>query len=162
VNNKNSSQDNTDGNQNSNAQNTSNTALNNGNSQVATPTTTSGGTMYISTRVVTVNGSGMNVLTTGQGMTLYYRTTDPSSVSSCVGSCAATWPPFLNHNMSIITSQALSGQLTVTQTANGPQVVYNGHPLYTYVGDTTSGQANGQGLGSVWYVVQIQPAKMHW
>ncbi len=136
--------------------------VNNGNSEGATPTTTSGGTMYITTRVVTVNGVGMNVLTTGTGMTLYYRTSDPAPASTCTGNCAATWPPLLNHNMTIIPGQNFSGQLTVQQTANGAQVEYNGRPLYTYVGDTAAGQANGNGLGGVWYPVQIQPAKMHW
>lgn len=157
VNNKKSGQDDSN-----NSQNTSNTAVNNGNSQVATPTTTSGGTMYITTKMVTVNGAGMNVLTTGAGMTLYYRASDPAPASSCTGNCAATWPPLLNHNMTIIPGQSFSGRLTVQQTANGPQVEYNGRPLYTYVGDTASGQANGNGLGGVWYPIQIQPAKMHW
>jgi predicted lipoprotein with Yx(FWY)xxD motif len=148
--------------QKSNTQDTSTTTINNGNSQAATPTTTSGGTMYITTRVVTVNGAGMNVLTTGTGMTLYYRMSDPAPASSCTGNCAATWPPLLNHNMTIIPGQNFSGQLTVQQTANGPQVEYNGRPLYTYVGDSAAGQANGNGLGGVWYPVQIQPAKSHW
>lgn len=161
VNNKESGQD-TSGSQKSNAQDTVKTTINNGNGEVATPTTTSSGTMYITTRVVTVNGAGMSVLTTGTGMTLYYRTSDPAPASTCTGNCAATWPPLLNHNMTIIPSQSFSGQLTVQQTANGPQVEYNGRPLYTYVGDTTAGQANGNGLGGVWYPIQIQPAKMHW
>lgn len=161
VNNKESGQDDS-GSQKSNGQDSAKTTINNGNGQMATPTTTSGGTMYITTKVVTVNGTGMNVLTTGTGMTLYYRTSDPAPASSCTGNCAATWPPLLNHNMTIIPSQSFSGQLTVQQTANGSQVEYNGRPLYTYVGDTASGQANGNGLGGVWYPIQIQPAKMHW
>ena len=35
-------------------------------------------------------------------------------------------------------------------------VTYAGWPLYTYVTDTTSGQANGQALnlnGGLWYVI---------
>lgn len=142
--------------------NASKAVVNNNAGQVATPTSSSGGTMYITTRTVTINGTTMNVLATGQGMTLYYRTSDPAPGSSCTGSCAATWPPLLNHNMSIITSQTLNGKLTVNQTANGPQVLYNGHPLYTYTGDTAVGQANGQGSGGVWYTIPVQPQKMHW
>ena len=33
------------------------------------------------------------------------------------------------------------------------QVTYNGFPLYRFAGDTKSGQVNGQGLESSWYVL---------
>jgi hypothetical protein len=36
--------------------------------------------------------------------------------------------------------------------ANGSQVAYNGHPLYTYSGDSAPGQANGEGFGNIWFV----------
>ncbi len=137
-------------------------SYNNQNNSKAATQTTSGGTLYISTRTITANGTTMNVLTNGQGMTLYYRTSDPAPASTCTGNCAATWPPLLNHNMNIVTSQNLNGTLTVQQTANGPQVLYNNHPLYTYVGDNAAGQANGHGVNGVWYAIQIQAQKMHW
>jgi predicted lipoprotein with Yx(FWY)xxD motif len=145
-----------------NSNNNDNSYNNKNSAQAAAPTTTSGGTLYIRTQMVTINGTSTKVLTNGQGMTLYYRTSDPAPASTCTGNCAATWPPLLNHNMSIITSQTLNGTLTVQQTANGPQVLYNNHPLYTYVGDNAAGQANGHGLNGVWYVVQVQAQKMHW
>ena len=31
------------------------------------------------------------------------------------------------------------------------QVVYNGHPLYEYTGDSAAGQANGEGIMGKWY-----------
>ena len=36
--------------------------------------------------------------------------------------------------------------------ANGKQVLYNGHPLYTYSKDGDSGDAYGQGVGGKWFV----------
>ena len=36
--------------------------------------------------------------------------------------------------------------------ANGSQVKYNGHPLYTFSGDTAQGQINGEGLFGMWFV----------
>jgi hypothetical protein len=39
---------------------------------------------------------------------------------------------------------------------SGSSMTYNGHALYTYAGDTGSGQTNGEGLdqfGAEWYVV---------
>jgi hypothetical protein len=41
--------------------------------------------------------------------------------------------------------------------ANGQeQVTYDGHPLYTYTGDTTAGELNGNGLnlsGGLWWAI---------
>ena len=44
------------------------------------------------------------------------------------------------------------------------QVTYNGHPPYTYVGDSAAGKTKGQGLnisGGLWWVVSPagQPVK---
>ena len=33
------------------------------------------------------------------------------------------------------------------------QVTFYGHPLYHFSGDANPGDTNGQGIGSVWYVV---------
>jgi hypothetical protein len=50
-----------------------------------------------------------------------------------------------------------SSLLGTTKRADGSeQVVYNGHPLYTFQGDTAPGQTNGQGsngFGALWFVL---------
>ena len=33
------------------------------------------------------------------------------------------------------------------------RVTYDGWPLYRYVGDTAPGQATGEGVGDVWFVI---------
>jgi secreted repeat protein with Y-X4-D motif len=40
-------------------------------------------------------------------------------------------------------------------------VTYDGHPLYLYSGDNEAGQANGQGIGGVWFAATAdgKPAK---
>ena len=42
---------------------------------------------------------------------------------------------------------------TTAEPGGGTVVTYAGRPLYTYAGDTSTGVANGQGSGGVWYVV---------
>jgi hypothetical protein len=50
----------------------------------------------------------------------------------------------------------------VVKTANGSQVSYNGHLLYTYSLDTAPHQDNGQGIAGKWWVaaVDLKPAAM--
>jgi len=86
-------------------------------------------------------------------MTLYYRTTDAPPTTVCSGGCASAWPPLLVSGTSTPTSStSLSGKLSVQADANGMQVEYNGHPLYTFSGDSAPGQTNGEGIGGIWHV----------
>jgi predicted lipoprotein with Yx(FWY)xxD motif len=111
---------------------------------------------FIHTMQVTINGKLVTVLTTEKGVMLYYRLSDPAPASSCSGGCAMTWPPLIATGMDTITSSiTLPHKLTVYKTANGNQVEYDGHPLYTYVGDMAPGQFTGRGMGNVWYLVGI-------
>jgi predicted lipoprotein with Yx(FWY)xxD motif len=53
----------------------------------------------------------------------------------------------------------VKGTLTVITRSDGSkQAVWNGHPLYTYVGDTAPGMAKGNGLnlsGGVWHDIVL-------
>jgi predicted lipoprotein with Yx(FWY)xxD motif len=107
--------------------------------------------VVIHTGTVLIAEAPRNVLTDAQGFTLYYHTADTSSVV-CSGSCASTWPPLTDASGTPTASPPLPGQLGVRDDENGRQVTYNGHPLYRYSGDKGPGQANGQGVGKLWYV----------
>ncbi len=118
-----------------------------------TPTASSSGQL-IQTAMATVNGKAETILTNAQGMTLYYRTTDMPPATVCSGGCASAWPPLLVSGSNTPTSTTtLPGKLSVQTDANGTQVEYNGHPLYTFSGDTSPGQTTGEGFGGVWHVV---------
>jgi predicted lipoprotein with Yx(FWY)xxD motif len=118
-----------------------------------TPTANTSGTV-IKAATVTVNGKSESILTNGQGLTLYYRTSDAPPSTVCSGGCAGAWPPLVMSGSSTpISATSLSGKLSIVSDANGNQVEYNGHPLYTYSGDTAAGQTTGEGVGGVWHVV---------
>ncbi len=116
----------------------------------STSTPSSASALTIKTAALTIGGKSMTVLTNAQGMTLYYRTTD-TSTSVCSGGCASAWPPVLSKTMPSV-SGTLQGTFSLMSDVNGSQVAYNGHPLYTYSGDSAPGQANGQGFGNIWFV----------
>src|SRR5258708_26953058 len=117
----------------------------------ATPTTAS--TSTVQTAQATVNGKALTILTDTQGKTLYYFTPDTAAKVACTAACAQTWPPLLYTGSSTPTSStSLPGTLSTLSDTNGTQVEYGGYLLYTYSGDTASGQTNGEGLFGKWYV----------
>lgn len=115
--------------------------------------TTPAATSTVKTATATVKGQSTTILTNAQGMTLYYFKPDSPTTSACTGGCASAWPPLLSTGAGLPTSAAtLPGTLTAVTTANGNQIEYNGHPLYTYSGDSAPGQTNGEGIGGKWFV----------
>lgn len=115
-------------------------------------TATTASSALIATASATVQGKTVTILTNAQGMTLYYRSSD-TATSVCSGGCAQAWPPLLSTGSGAPTSSTtLPGTLSVATNANGSQVEYQGHPLYTYASDTAPGQVNGENVGGVWFV----------
>ncbi len=125
----------------------------NGYGNGSTTPTVSGSGALIQTAMATVSGKSETILTNAQRMTLYYRTIDRPPTTVCSGGCASVWPPLLVTGSSTPTSTpSLPGKLSVQADANGNQVEYNGHPLYTFSGDTAPGQTTGEGFGGIWHV----------
>ncbi len=115
----------------------------------------SSSTASVAVGTVTIGGKSEEVLTTPSGMTLYYFTPDTATTVTCKGACAGIWPPLLLGSGHPSAPSGLSGKLDTVQGANGPQVTYQGHPLYTFSGDSKPGQANGQGLQGKWFVAGV-------
>ena len=102
------------------------------------------------------------VLVDGNGMTLYLFESDSGTTSTCTGTCASTWPAMTTSGSAKTSGDASSSMVGTGTGADGStQVTYNGHPLYTYSGDSAAGQANGEGIGGVWFAVTAAgaPAK---
>jgi predicted lipoprotein with Yx(FWY)xxD motif len=99
--------------------------------------------------------SGINVLTNANGRTLYWFAPDTPAISKCTGSCTAYWPPVPGHPKA---GPGVTGKLgTIKRPGGGLQATYDGHPLYTYIGDSGPGQAGGNNLnlnGGLWYEVR--------
>ena len=125
------------------------------NPPATTPPTTGGSSSsaVIQTATVTVKGQSETVLTNAKGLTLYYFTADSATQSALSRNCLQVWPPLLFTGSGGPTSSTpLTGKLSVQADVNGNQIEYNGHPLYTFSGDTAPGQTNGEGLFGMWFV----------
>jgi len=108
--------------------------------------------------MTTINGTA--VVTDSKGMTLYWFVPDTSSASKCTGSCATYWPPVTGP---VTAGSGVTGMLgTITRPDGTTQATYDGHPLYTYAGDSAPGQAKGNGLnvsGGLWWEMTVSGAK---
>ncbi len=107
-------------------------------------------------------GSLGTVLVNPSGMTLYRYTPDGTNKSVCTGGCASLWPP-LTVPTGATTATGGSGIPSsdlgiIMRTDGSHQVTYKGMPLYTYTGDTKAGDATGQGLDGIWFVVKAPSA----
>jgi predicted lipoprotein with Yx(FWY)xxD motif len=121
-------------------------------------TSSTGSTASATISTASVTGLG-RVLVNGQGHTLYVFLPDHHAKVTCTGICAQAWPP-----VKLLTGQkpAASGGVKSSLLSSYPDpeggrvATYAGWPLYTYIGDSSPGQATGQGLntsGGYWYVI---------
>jgi predicted lipoprotein with Yx(FWY)xxD motif len=99
---------------------------------------------------------GVAVLTSATGLTLYWFAPDTPTTSTCTGSCAAYWPPVTGRPEA---GPGVTGKLGAIKRPGGAvQATYDGHPLYTYVGDSGPRQTRGNNLdlnGGLWYEVPV-------
>ena len=97
------------------------------------------------------------ILDQTDGRTLYLFAKDSGSKSACTAECASAWPPLRASGKPTVGAGASASNLGTTPRSDGkPQVTYNGHPLYTYIGDQNPGDTNGQGLtafGAGWFAL---------
>ena len=103
------------------------------------------------------------VLVDARGRTLYLFEKDKGPRSTCSGACASAWPPVTTTGAPTAGMGVAAAQLKTTMAPGGKQVLYAGHPLYTYVGDSGPGQTTGEGLnqfGAEWYVLGANGGKI--
>jgi predicted lipoprotein with Yx(FWY)xxD motif len=111
--------------------------------------TTGGGTIS----ATEIEGLG-SVLVDSEGMTVYEYTPDSGTTSNCYGECETAWPPVLAEGKPTAGEGAMSSALGTTKRKDGTtQVTYEGHPVYTFTGDSSPGEANGQELEGTWFAL---------
>ena len=115
------------------------------------PTATGGGQMLLAKQI-----GGVNLLVNGKGYTLYWFAPDSPGKSVCYGSCAAYWPPVAGNASA---GPGVTGTIGVIKRTDGTtQATYDGHPLYTYIGDSAPGQDGGNNInlnGGLWHDVPV-------
>ena len=126
----------------------SSSASGSGSTSTSSPVATTAGS---SLKTATIGGA--TVLTNAQGFTLYSFAPDTATTSNCNGTCAQNWPPVKGP----ATASGVSGTFSTIKRADGStQATFDGHPLYTFAGDTAPGQNKGNGLnaaGGLWHEI---------
>jgi len=115
------------------------------------PTASGGGQMLKAKDI-----GGVNLLTNAKGFTLYWFVPDKLDKSVCYGDCAAYWPPVTGNEAA---GPGVTGTIgTIKRTDGTTQATYDGHPLYTYIGDSAPGQDGGNNInlnGGLWHDVPV-------
>jgi predicted lipoprotein with Yx(FWY)xxD motif len=94
------------------------------------------------------------VLVDADGRTLYVFDPDAQGPSTCDDGCAASWPPVVVDAEPSAGAGVDAGLLeTAPRTDGTTQATYDGWPLYRWVGDGAPGDATGQGVQDVWWVI---------
>ncbi len=127
---------------------------------VATPKAAPAGSVAVGSQALKARSiGGTEVLTNASGLTLYSFAPDTPSRSACYGSCAAYWPPVPGN---VSAGPGVTGAIgSIKRTGGSTQATYDGHPLYTYIGDSTPGQDSGNNLnlnGGLWRDVPVTAA----
>jgi predicted lipoprotein with Yx(FWY)xxD motif len=123
-----------------------------GSSASAGSGSTSGAAQATAVGLKTATIGGVTVLTNAKGFALYSFAPDTATKSACSGACAAAWPP------QPASGTVTSPYTTIKRSDGSTQLVFDGHPLYTYIADTTPGTASGNGVnafGGVWREVPV-------
>jgi len=97
----------------------------------------------VRTAPAAVAGKTETILVNARGLPLYFYRPDTATKSFVTGGLARLWPPLTS--AAALAAAGVSGKLTVLNDANGRQVAYNGHLLYTFASDQ-AGQVTGQGV----------------
>ena len=105
---------------------------------------------YAAVPAKVIEGPGGKVWTDAKGMTLYNFDKDEPGKTNCYDDCARNWPP-----LAADTNAKTEGEWSLVDRTDGTRMwAYDGHPLYTFIGDKAPGDVTGDGKGGVWHVAK--------
>jgi predicted lipoprotein with Yx(FWY)xxD motif len=106
------------------------------------------------------------VVADAHGRTLYALNPETVHHLLCRShACFEAWPPVTvrSHTVKLLAGHGVEGHLALLKRSDGKlQVTLRGTPLYRYSGDSTKGEANGEGIrsfGGKWHTVLAKPAQ---
>lgn len=92
-------------------------------------------------------------LTDAEGKTLYWFKKDSPGQSACAGPCVDKWPLYFREAVAPPAGVDVKDFATITRSDGKSQTTFRGYPLYYWVNDAKAGDTSGQGVNSVWYVI---------
>lgn len=92
-------------------------------------------------------------LVDAKGMTLYWFAKDKPGESACAGDCITKWPAYFRDTVGAGKGLKPEDFGTITRGDRAKQTTFRGYPLYYFVPDKAPGEAKGQKMGNVWFVV---------
>ena len=98
---------------------------------------------------------GKTILTNTKGRTLYSLSAETKGKFICTGACLSVWHPLV-----VPAAVKPKGPVklgTIERPDGRTQVTFKGRPLYSFSGDTKSGEANGEGIKDVgtWHAASV-------
>ena len=101
---------------------------------------------------------GKTILTTTRGRTLYSLSAETKGRFICTGACLSTWHPLVVPSGVKPTGPVKLG--TIERPEGKTQVTFKGRPLYSFSGDSKSGDVNGEGIKDVgtWHAATTSKA----
>jgi predicted lipoprotein with Yx(FWY)xxD motif len=98
------------------------------------------------------------ILTTTKGRSLYSLSAETNGRFICTGACLSSWHPLLVPAGVKPTGPVKLG--TIKRPEGKIQVTFKGRPLYSFSGDSKTGDVNGEGIKDVgtWHVATLAKA----
>jgi predicted lipoprotein with Yx(FWY)xxD motif len=114
--------------------------------------------------IKTASTSKGTVLVNAAGKTLYWFAIDTPTKSNCTSTtCVSFWAPVLGKASAAAGASLPKTFGTITRPDGKVQATYDGHPLYTFSGDSGPGSIKGNDFnasGGLWWAMTPSGAKL--
>jgi len=104
--------------------------------------------------MITENDTHGNIITDGDGNTLYFFTPDADGTSTCIEGCLDNWPVFYDESLYLGAGLDTDDFGSIDRGEGVMQTTYKGWPLYYFANDNAAGDVNGDGVINKWFVAK--------